>query len=337
MALLILLIIGAVNLPFVHTFLTKKTNTILAEKGIPIHVGKLTLLINGKIGLKQLEIISNNSDTIIYAGKASVDVRPLPLLKKRVVVRNINLENVVANIIFDEQTGELNIISLISKNESDETIVLKDTTTTTQAGVNWEIQVGDIELKNIRFIYSDTQSGILVEQNLEKAKIKFDYFSLLNEQIDVENIEITKPEGMVAIWETTNISEEETDSETTWKFSLKNLEISNLLFELDQPDAGQRMKFSLKKGQVSLEKLDLATQEILVEKIKLNKPLVTILTSEQNSTPANIDEESTDFSLPKIPWIIQLKKQKLRMAFSQPVPLITSLMLQWINGCLLTD
>jgi uncharacterized protein involved in outer membrane biogenesis len=164
-----------------------------------------------------------------------------------VVVRNINLENVVANIIFDEQTGELNIISLISKNESDETIVLKDTKTTTQTGVNWEIQVGDIELKNIRFIYSDPQSGILVEQNLEKAKIEFDYFSLLNEQIDVENIEITKPEGMVAIWETTNISEKETDSETTWKFSLKNLEISNLLFELDQPDAGQRMKFSLKK------------------------------------------------------------------------------------------
>jgi uncharacterized protein involved in outer membrane biogenesis len=318
MALLILLIIGAVNLPFVHTFLTKKTNTILAEKGIPIHVGKLTLLINGKIGLKQLEIISNNSDTIIYAGKASVDVRPLPLLKKRVVVRNINLENVVVNIIFDEQTGELNIISLISKNESDETIVLKDTTTTTTTttkGVNWEIQVGDIELKNIRFIYSDTQSGILVEQNLEKAKIKFDYFSLLNEQIDVENIEITKPEGMVAIWETPNISKEETDSETTWKFSLKNLEISNLLFELDQPDAGQRMKFSLKKGQVSLEKLDLATQEILVEKIKLNKPLVTILTSEQNSTPANIDEESTDFSLPKIPWIIQLKKAEIENGF----------------------
>jgi translocation and assembly module TamB len=315
MALLILLIIGAVNLPFVHTFLTKKTNTILAEKGIPIHVGKLTLLINGKIGLKQLEIISNNSDTIIYAGKASVDVRPLPLLKKRVVVRNINLENVVANIIFDEQTGELNIISLISKNESDETIVLKDTKTTTQTGVNWEIQVGDIELKNIRFIYSDPQSGILVEQNLEKAKIEFDYFSLLNEQIDVENIEITKPEGMVAIWETTNISEEETDSETTWKFSLKNLEISNLLFELDQPDAGQSMKFSLNEGQVSLEKLDLATQEILVEKIKLNKPLVTILTSEQNSTPATIDEEPTDFSLPKIPWIIQLKKAEIENGF----------------------
>ena len=71
----------------------KKTNTILAEKGIPVHVGKITLLINGKIGLKQLEIISTKTDTIIYAGKASVDIRPLPLLKKRVIVKNINLEN----------------------------------------------------------------------------------------------------------------------------------------------------------------------------------------------------------------------------------------------------
>jgi hypothetical protein len=309
MALLILLIIGAVNLPFVHTFITGKTNSILEKNGIPIHAGKITLLLNGKIGITELSMILPPNDTIVYAGKLSVDIRPLPLLTKKVVINNLTLTNAVANILTDSISGNLQLTEVFNTaNNSDDEPETTDTN-------NWEIVVGNVSFKNIRFIYSDPQSGILVKQNLEKAEIDFDYFSLLNEQIDVENIEITKPEGMVAIWETPNISEEETDSAITWKFSLKNLEISNLLFELDQPDAGQRMKFSLKKGQVSLEKLDLATQEIVVEKIKLNKPLVTILTSEQNSTLATIDEEPTDFSLPEIPWTIQLEKAEIENGF----------------------
>jgi len=83
LVLLFLLLVAAVNLPFVHTLITKKTNTILAEKGLPIHVGKITLLLNGKIGLDQLEIIRSDTDTILFAGKASVEMRPLQLLKKQ--------------------------------------------------------------------------------------------------------------------------------------------------------------------------------------------------------------------------------------------------------------
>ena len=305
MALLFLLIIGAVNLPFVHTILTNKTNTILAQSGIPIHVGRISLLINGKIGLQQLEIISNDTDTIIYAGKASINVRLLPLLKKRVIVQNIYLKDVVANIISDEQTGKLNLISLFSGNESDETLVIKDTT---QTGVSWEIQVGELELKNIRFVYSDPKGGILVKQKMERASIEFDYFSLLKQQIDVENVELSKPEGMVAIWETPDRPEEETDSESTWKLSVKNFEISNLLFTLDQPDAGQHLNVTLKKGQISLEKLDLSTQEILLEKLMLDEPLVTILTSKETTNTVKVEEEQTDFSLPEIPWNIKIDK-----------------------------
>jgi translocation and assembly module TamB len=310
MALLILLIIGAVNLPFVHTYLTGKTNSILEKNGIPIHAGKITLLLNGKIGITELSMILPPNDTIVYAGKLSVDIGPLQLLTKKVVINNLTLTNAVANILTDSISGNLQLKEVF--NTTTNSVDEPETTETTN---KWEIVVGTVRFKNIRFIYSDPQSGILVEQNLEKAKIEFDYFSLLNEQIDVENIEITKPEGMVAIWETTNISEEETDSETTWKFSLKNLEISNLLFELDQPDAGQRMKFSLKKGQVSLEKLDLATQEILVDKIKLDEPLITIVTSEKKTTTDKVEDELTGFSLPEIPWTTKLEKAEIKNGF----------------------
>lgn len=312
LVLLFLLVVAAINLPFVHQLITQKANTIFAEKGIPIRAGKITLLLNGKVGLKHLEIITPPTDTIVYAGKASVDIRLLPLLKKRVIVKNIKLENVVANIITDEQTGKLNIISLFSITETDETLVVKDTS---QTGVSWEIQVGDIDLKNIRFVYSDAPGGILVKQSLEKVEIEFDYFSVLKQQIDIEKLKIRKSEGLVAIWETPDKTEEDTESENAWKFSLKNFEISDLIFTLDQPDAGQRMDITLDKGQFSLDKLDLATREILVEKIKLEEPRLTIVTSEKSSHPTKIEEKSTGFSIPNIPWIIKVEKAGINDGF----------------------
>jgi hypothetical protein len=312
LVLLFLLVVVTVNLPFVHQLITQKANTIFAGKGIPIRAGKITLLINGKIGLKQLEFITPATDTIVYAGKASVDVRLLPLLKKRVIVKNIKLENVVANIITDEQTGKLNIVSLFSKTETDKTPVVKDTT---QTGASWEIRVGDIDFKNIRFVYSDAPGGILVKQSLEKVEIEFDYFSLLNQQIDIEKLKIRKSEGLVAVWETPDKTEEETESENAWKFSLKNFEISDLIFTLDQSDAGQRMDITLNKGQFSLDKLDLSTREILVDKIKLEEPRLTVVTSGKTATTAKAEEQTTSFSLPELPWTIKLEKADIEDGF----------------------
>ena len=86
LVLLFLLLVGAVNLPFVHKLITQKTNTILAEKGIPVHIDGITLLLNGKIGINELAMVLPPNDTIIYAGKVRIDVSPLPLLSNKIKI-----------------------------------------------------------------------------------------------------------------------------------------------------------------------------------------------------------------------------------------------------------
>ena len=83
LVLLFVLLVAIVNLPVVHKVITSKANQVLADAGIPVHIGKFTLLINGKIGIEEVEIIAAGKDTMVYAGNASINFRPLPLLFKK--------------------------------------------------------------------------------------------------------------------------------------------------------------------------------------------------------------------------------------------------------------
>ena len=311
LVLLFLLLVAAINLPFVHRLITKKANTILAEKGIPVRIGKATLLLNGKIGIYQIEILKPGTDTVIYAGRTTVDVYPVPLLSKKLVIKSIQLSEVVANILTDSVTGEMNIVSVFKTNASEPQKPEKETVKTENTNP-WEIIVENIHLKKIRVKYSDPTAGILVQQKLEKADINFDIFSLLNKQIDVGNAEIDKPVGLVSVWEANEKTEDKTGEPSTWKFSLQDLEINDLLFTLDQPDAKQRIEVALKTGNISLDKLDLASRKILVRKIELKEPQIAFSVEESATTKPVQKSKPETFSIPSFSWTVITEKINIK-------------------------
>ena len=304
LALLFLLIVTAVNLPFVHTYIAKKTNTILSEKGIPVHIGKITLLINGKVGIRNLEIFSSPTDTIIYAEKVNIAVDILPLFSKKIVIDDISLNNATINIITNPKTEEINIASVFSSSsKSDEKIPPK---TINQNKKPWEIKGNNVSLKNIRFQYNDSVAGILVQQSLAKANININSFSFLNRQIDVGSIQLEKPVGSVGIWQGKAKVAVDTVTTTDWKFSVKKLNIKDLSFELNQPDIGQSINVSLEKGNISTSKINLLTSEIKVSDINLIKPKVYFIKNSlvKNESVSKDKTNSSLFVLPMQSWNI---------------------------------
>jgi len=162
LVILFLLLVGAVNLPVVHTFITSKANSILQQKGIPLHLGKVTLLLNGKVGVSDIEIILPQNDTVVYARNISVDVRPIPLLSKKVILNHVDLYDATVNILTDSASGELIIASLFnSKGKTNKESEVDSSTNKNP----WEINVRNVQFKNIRFKYSDATAGIIVMQN----------------------------------------------------------------------------------------------------------------------------------------------------------------------------
>ena len=288
-----------------HAFITAKTNTILKEKGIPVHIGKITLLLNGKIGVNELAMISPSNDTIMYAGKLSVDISPLPLFSKKVFINNTSLEDAVINIVNDSVTNEINLISAFVTQEKK---VQEPEIDTAGNKMKWDIIAHSIQFKNVSFKYSDVAGGILVKEKLERARIDFDHFSLMQKQIDVGSLEINKPVGMVKIWKGTRKSDNQNSTSPEWKFSARNLIIHDLLFSLAQPNAGQQIDVALKGCNISLNKLDLAKSEILVGKIELDKPEVNFSSNYLAATKTESETDPSTFSIPVLPWTIMTEK-----------------------------
>lgn len=307
LVLLFVLVVAVVNLPVVHKVITQKANQVLADAGIPLKAGKFTLLISGKIGIEDVEIIAPGNDTIVFAGKAGINFRPLPLLFKRVEIENISLDNVIVAIKSDEKTGKLNLLSVFSKGAGQNENANNNEKTDKRKP--WEISLSNAVLKNIRFSYFDQQGGISIVQNLKKAELSFNEFSILRQTIKADKITLEEPDGMVGIWSSETQAEVETKENLAWNFALNQLNVINLKFLLDQPETGDQLEVKLKEGSLSLKNLDLASQIIETGDIELYQP--EIMYGQTGNTPLPHEKESETpvrIVIPEIPWKIESEK-----------------------------
>ncbi len=264
---------------------------------------------NGKIGVNELSIITPPNDTVIYAGKVRVDLGILPLLSKKIVIRQLILNDAVVNIETDTLTGEMNIISVFNPAG---TTTPEPETEAADSENPWDFEANSILLKNIRVSYNDPVNGISVTEKLEKAEIDFDTFSLTEKRIEAGKISIEKSAGTVAIWQGTNTQQEDSTATPDWKFAVKILAIADLNFTLHQPESGQHIYFDLKDGNISLDKLALATREILIGEINLTEPNVTFETDSITTAETTVNTDAATFSIPVIPWKIAVDEFSIK-------------------------
>lgn len=290
---LILLFVGVINLPFAHRIITNKANSIFLEKGLPVHIGTFSLLINGNISLGELEVKSKTGEKIVDAGKVRLEVKLVPLFSNRIVIKNVELNDIDLNLQTDKNTGELEILSLFPASTD---TVKKDVKPTTP----WEIEINEAHLKNIKFVYNDSMNGILVEQSLNKADLIFDSFSILKKQIDINYLGIEKTKGR-SIISMNNADTTQTDSlPSQWKFSARKIELKDIAYQYDQPDSKLQTSISLKQANISVKTLNLAKSELAILNLQLTEPNISIKTSSNNST-TKVEEPSKTNSV-SAPW-----------------------------------
>ena len=180
--ILLFLLILLINFSFVHVMIKNKANTWLQEKGIPASIGSISFSLTGKLKLKDIKIIPDKSDTIIFAGAINSEFRVLPLLANKLVVDFVSLENGVINLATNN-AGELNLLSLFPSSP-------KDSTEENSSGNSWDVRLKHVQLENITFRYKDLSEGIEIFEYLKSAEIRIDNFSILKQVIDVNTLTI---------------------------------------------------------------------------------------------------------------------------------------------------
>jgi translocation and assembly module TamB len=265
LAALFVLLLLAVNLPPGQRLITSRVNGFFRDKNIPAHVEKITLLINGKIGVKELRVIQNTNDTILYVRNLRIALNPIPLIFKKVKAGNLSMDHAVVNLATDDSSGILNLIALFpSKAKTRDTTKVKNK--------QWDIQVKSVSLKNIRFKYMDVYRGIRIKQSVKDLYVRFSRFSLLGKEIYAAYINLENTRFYMAT-NTPHITKTKKNSEpSTWKFNLNNADLKDVVFSSDQPEKKQRMVVTLGKGTISKSHVDLGQHIVDIGLIQLDKP-----------------------------------------------------------------
>ncbi len=284
LALFFALVLIGINLPVSQRMITEKANAIFLEKKLPVQVDKITLLINGKIGLTRLLIIKNSGDTVVFAGQIKASVRMVPLLFKKVKVNNVTLHDAVVHITTDSITGLPDLVSIFSTGN-------KPPKTKVKANKKWDILVRTINLKNIRFTYNDIFHGIQIDQSVGKLYIRFNTFSLIRQQIYAAFIDMEKAHGELVLKQSSHTKKAENKAPAAWQFKLAQSDLKDILFTLHQPQKKQRMEFSLGSGGISDAGFDFACSRVSVARLLLREPRVLVSSS---PAPGKLETGSKD-------------------------------------------
>jgi translocation and assembly module TamB len=267
----ILIIAIVVNTPFAQKIITAKLNNLFAEKGWPVHVGELSLAVTGKISVVKLEIKSSSGDTIVYAGNVNIKISSLALFSNRVLIQNAELKDAVVNW----QKQDTTLISMFQSSSP-------QTSNDDKRKSSWDLTIKEVHLNNIRFLYTDSLKGILIRQTLQSGDLTFDNFSILKKQIDVDHINLKKADGFLSVGKAVDTLDTDS-SPSTWKFSARSLELTDINYMLEQPDETQKTSMSLKHAEIAVKDLDLSKRELNILQLNLSNPNVLIETLESRS------------------------------------------------------
>ena len=152
-----LALVLAINIPAVQTFLAGKIIKSLREKtDTEISLGSVKIAVPNTVNINDLLLLDKNADTMLYMHLLNVDISLFALLKNQVLVKSLELDNVVANIHRKDSTGKFNFQFLVDLFATD-TSVKSDLNK--NPGKPWLISVNDISLKSIRATFIDACGG----------------------------------------------------------------------------------------------------------------------------------------------------------------------------------
>ncbi|MEQ1623770.1 MAG: translocation/assembly module TamB domain-containing protein, partial [Sediminibacterium sp.] len=169
---LLVLVWILIRFQFVQDYAKNKTITYLNQKlGTKVSIGGLSIDFPNRVVLKNFYFEDQQKDTLLAGQRLLIDISMLGILKNRVAISNLELENVHANILRNRPDSVFNFeyIAKAFESSSEKTKAPKD------SSAPMIFQMGAVQLKNIQFRFKDQLAGIdtrvslgLLKTNIQK-------------------------------------------------------------------------------------------------------------------------------------------------------------------------
>jgi len=313
MLLLLILVIVAVQLPPVQNSLTQKAVGFLEKKlGTKVSLDHINISFPKTIILEGLYFEDQNKDTLLYAGRFSINTDLFALASRKIELNEIGLENGRAYVNRPETDSAYNFSYILKAFAGDSTA-----TPDTLEEKGWKISVERIDLENIIARYHDYLTGNLVDLDLGELEVSISEFDLDKMKIVVDEINLSDTRTAVVQTKQPEVTEEVAEEQQpfTYDIGVAKITLENIHGSFTQEALGKMIRLDLEKSELVTDKIDLKANRIDLRKFSL---MNSFLSLQQRKPPSaapaktydpepvreKIAEEST-------PWIITLNELEL--------------------------
>ena len=173
---LLLLLVGLIQIPAVQNKIVQKTVTELKQKlGTTVSLSRITIKFPKRLVIEDLYVEDQSGDTLLFAGNLSINTDLFALLKNKIQLNDVSLENWRVAISRPQANKKFNYEFILASFTSEPPAV-PDTTQTP-----WTFDVGVVSLEDVLVSYHDMRLGNEIDANIGKL------------EVDVEELDLDAP------------------------------------------------------------------------------------------------------------------------------------------------
>jgi translocation and assembly module TamB len=312
--LLLIVIALAIQLPPVQNKLVQKAVTFLEEKiGTNVELEHISISFPKAIVLEGLYLEDQKKDTLLFAGKFSVDTDLWALARREIQLNDITLENCRAYISRPEKDSAYNF-SYILKAFAGDSTATRDTLE--QKG--WQFSVEEITLEDIRARYHDYLTGNLMDLSLGELEVSISEFDLDKMKIVVDEINLSDTRTSFIQTKQPEVTEEvaEEKQPINYDIGVAHITLENIHASFEQQALGKTIRLDLDRSELETDKIDLKKNRIDLDRFSLSNTFLSVLQRKPPSQapakqydPEPVAEKAAEESKP---WIIALNELDLQ-------------------------
>lgn len=269
---LLMIVIAVVQIPAVQHKITQKAISFLQEKiGTPVALESLYISFPKNIVLKGFYLEDQAKDTLLYAGKLSVDTDLWALTRNEIQLNNIDLENTTAYVNRSAGDSAFNYTYIMEAFAGDSTAVPD---TLEQKG--WDFSLKKITLEKINAHYHDQLAGNIVDVKLGEFELKMDEFDLEHYVFGIESVTLadTRADFIQTKLIEAAADESSSDSSAMLDLSFGELSLKNIIANYTQQETGQVIRLDLGETNLEADRIDLKNQVIALDEFSLHRTFI---------------------------------------------------------------
>lgn len=254
---LVILVPILLYVPFVQDFAVKVATTEIEKStGMKMEIGKLRLGFPLRLNVDKAVIVQANGDTMLTAGKVSVDVKLMPLLKGEISVAGAELDSAfyqmensdslmwirahvryadIDNSDINLKAGTINLTKAEIDGAKIRLRMLEDTTavtpTDTANSTAWKIHADLIQLKNLNYSMSmetliDSLGCNIPLAELRDGNVDMETKKIYGQSLHIDSVSATYLYPLTTKSDTTETATETTPSSEMWTINADILRLT---------------------------------------------------------------------------------------------------------------